>query len=168
MKKTFYLLLIILFFIMAGCSLGNYTSQDKETSEKSQKQEKSEVTDKVIVKDIKDCQYIDVLNGISLCEFFHPGRIDENLGIDYSIAHTIVEPGKEISSHKMKNPEAHYILKGNGIVYINDEPTELYQGNIIYIPAGAKQSTKNIGEDNLEFFAINQPAWSEENEELVD
>lgn len=121
--------------------------------------------DYLVIRDIKDCEYLSLLDNNSICEFLHPGRVDRELGIDYSIAHIIIRPGKTIPPHRMKNPEVHYILKGEGILHIEDVPVEVHQGQIVHIPANSKQSLENTGNSDLEIFAINQPAWSEENQE---
>lgn len=105
---------------------------------------------------------------VSLSNFLHPATVDRDLGVDYSIAHVIINPGGSIESHLMKNPEAHYVLAGEGILYIEDVPFELSEGQLVLIPANSKQYTVNTGDSDLEFFAIDQPAWSEENEEVLE
>jgi len=156
MKKIIYLVLAILIFIGLDYLQYRFLSNDKENN------------NQVIIKNINDCEDVYDLEGISLCEFFHPGRINQDLDVDYSIAYVVIAPGQSIGSHKINNAEVHYIIEGKEIIYINDEPIELEQGQIIYIPPKAKQSSKNIGDVDLKFFAINQPAWSEENEELIN
>jgi mannose-6-phosphate isomerase-like protein (cupin superfamily) len=91
-----------------------------------------------------------------------------DLGVDYSIAHVIIKPGDSIEAHMMMNPEAHYILAGEGILYIEDVPFELSKGQLVLVPANSKQYTVNAGEIDLEYFAIDQPAWSQENEEMLE
>ncbi len=105
---------------------------------------------------------------VSLGNALHPAMVDRDLGVNYSIAHVIVKPGGSIEPHLMKNPETHYVLAGEGMLYIEDVPFELSEGQLILIPANAKQHTENTGEVDLEFFAIDQPAWSEENEEIFE
>jgi mannose-6-phosphate isomerase-like protein (cupin superfamily) len=105
---------------------------------------------------------------ISLGNVLHPAVVDMELGVDYSIAHVIMKPGGVIEPHIMKNPEAHYVLAGEGVLYIEDVPFELSEGQLVLIPANSKQYTENNGEIDLEFFAIDQPAWSKENEVILE
>lgn len=105
---------------------------------------------------------------ISLGNVIHPGMVDMELDVDYSIAHVIVNPGGIIEPHMMRNPEVHYILAGEGVLYIEDVPFELSEGQLVLIPASSKQYTENTGDIDLEFFAIDQPAWSKENEVILE
>ncbi len=121
----------------------------------------------IFIRDIKECEYVRSL-GASICEFFHPKRTDKELAVDYSIAYVILEPGEKVQSHRMKNAEVYYILEGEGILYIDEVPIKMHQGQIIYIPSNSKQFIENTSLFALKYFAINQPAWSKENEEIVD
>ncbi|WP_406659670.1 cache domain-containing protein [Methanolobus sp. ZRKC3] len=105
---------------------------------------------------------------VSLGNVLHPARVDRELGVDYSIAHVIINPGGSIEAHIMKNPEAHYVLAGEGVLYIEDVPFELSEGQLVLIPANSKQHTENNGDVDLEFFAIDQPAWEPENEIILE
>jgi mannose-6-phosphate isomerase-like protein (cupin superfamily) len=124
--------------------------------------------DHVYTNSLEDIQYFTRFKTVFLGNLLHPATSDRELGIDYSIAHVIIRPGGSIEAHMMRNPEAYYILAGEGILYIEDIPFELYEGRLVLIPENSKQQTVNTGEADLEFFAIDQPAWSQENEELLE
>lgn len=114
-------------------------------------------------RNLSDCKYLEEPGNIHAVELLNPENPGQNLDLDYSIAHSIVKPGENIAPHLMKNPEVHYILEGEGILYIDGLPVEMCQDQLIYIPAGAVQTTFNTGNSTLKFLAINQPGWSEEN-----
>ena len=126
------------------------------------------VDDYVYTNSLEDIEYFTRFGTVSLGNLLHPGTVDRDLGVDYSIAHVIVKPGGSIEPHMMKNPEVHYVLAGEGVLYIEDVPFELSEGQLILIPASSKQHTENTGDADLEFFAIDQPAWAQENEEMVE
>ncbi|WP_406662420.1 cache domain-containing protein [Methanolobus sp. ZRKC3] len=126
------------------------------------------IDDYVYTKNLEDVEHFTRFGNILLGEFFHPARVDRNLNVDYSIAHVIVKPSHSIAPHMMKNPEVYYVLEGKGVLYIEDVPFELSKGKLVHIPANSKQYTENTGDTDLEFFAINQPAWAEENEQILE
>ncbi len=121
------------------------------------------VDDHIMCRNLSDCKYLEEPGNIHAVELLNPENPGQNLDLDYSIAHSIVKPGENIAPHLMKNPEVHYILEGEGILYIDGIPVELHMDQLIYIPAGAVQTTFNTGNSTLKFLAINQPGWSEEN-----
>ena len=126
------------------------------------------VDDYVYSNNLQDIEYFTRFGTVSLGNILHPGTVDRDLGIDYSIAHVIIKPGGSIEPHIMKNPEVHYVLAGEGVLYIEDVPFELSEGQLILIPANSKQHTENTGNNDLEFFAVDQPAWAQANEEMVE
>ncbi|WP_440953791.1 cupin domain-containing protein [Methanococcoides sp. FTZ1] len=126
------------------------------------------VNDYVYTNDVGELEHFSRFGDVFIANLVHPATTDKDLGINYSIAHVIVKPGKSIEPHMMKNPEAYYVLEGEGILYIEDVPFELSKGKIVNIPANSKQYTENTGDIDLEFFAIDEPAWAEENEEMVE
>ncbi|WP_094226483.1 cache domain-containing protein [Methanolobus psychrotolerans] len=126
------------------------------------------VDDYVYTNNLQDIDYFTRFGTVSLGNLLHPGTVDKDLGVDYSIAHVIIKPGGSIDPHMMTNPEVHYVLAGEGVLYIEDVPFELSEGLIVLVPANSKQHTENTGDSDLEFFAIDQPAWAEENEEMAE
>jgi mannose-6-phosphate isomerase-like protein (cupin superfamily) len=126
------------------------------------------VDDYVYTSNLEDIGYFTRFGNVSIGNVLHPAVVDMDLGVDYSIAHVIIKPGGSIGAHMMKNPEAHYVLAGEGMLYIEDVPFELSKGQLVLVPANSKQYTLNAGEIDLEYFAIDQPAWSQENEEMLE
>ncbi|AKB28493.1 hypothetical protein MSSIT_1774 [Methanosarcina siciliae T4/M] len=124
--------------------------------------------DYILCKNLTECPYLEEPGNIRVAEMLNPEDTDKNLDLNYSIAHSVIEPGENIAPHMMKNPEVHYILEGEGILYIDGIPVELQPDQLIYIPAGAIQTTYNTGNITLKFLAIDQPGWSEKNTEVFE
>lgn len=114
------------------------------------------------ITDLQDCPEFIAGDNTILREILHPDKADLNLR--YSLAHAIVKPGLRSYPHKLKTSEVYYILQGEGLMHIDDESKKVYPGHTIYIPPNAKQSITNIGNADLIFLAIVDPAWREEDE----
>ena len=85
----------------------------------------------------------------------------------YSLAWAKVPVGKTTFKHAMKTTEVYWILKGRGKMFIDYETEEVEKYDIIYIPPNAIQSIENIGNEDLEFICIVDPAWRQEDEVVV-
>ncbi|MFZ2455954.1 MAG: ABC transporter substrate-binding protein [Candidatus Altiarchaeia archaeon] len=121
----------------------------------------------MFTKDINNCSSGKFFDNVSICEIFNPNTLKEHVDVDYSIAYVVLNPGQKTSAHMMKNPEVDYVLEGSGVMYINDKPVGMMEGLLIHIPAGAKQEAVNNGTEDLKYFAVNQPAWREENQAMM-
>ncbi|MFY1112560.1 MAG: cache domain-containing protein [Methanosarcinaceae archaeon] len=124
--------------------------------------------DYLISRNLDECKVLSRDGGIYVSELLHPENFDRELDLDYSIAHSIIEPGENNAPHLMSNPEVYYILEGEGVIYIDGVPVKLRPGQLVYIPEDSIQCTYNTGNTSLEFLAINQPAWDEDKEEIFD
>lgn len=85
----------------------------------------------------------------------------------YSIALAKVPVGKTTFKHGMKTSEVYVIINGRGKMFINDEVEEVGKYDTIYIPPNAIQCIENIGDEELEFFCIVDPAWRAEDEVVL-
>ena len=122
----------------------------------------------MLIRDIKDCNYFKALDNTILCELLHPERENEDLKINYSIAHAILKAGESSLVHRLKTSiEIYYILEGNGIMHIDNESEDVQPGQVIYIPANSKQYIENTGSNQLKFLAMVYPMWDKEDEELI-
>lgn len=122
----------------------------------------------MLIRDIKDCNYFKALDNTILCELLHPERENEDLKINYSIAHAILKAGESSLVHRLKTSiEIYYILEGNGIMHIDNESKDVQPGQVIYIPANSKQYIENTGSNQLKFLAMVYPMWNKEDEELI-
>lgn len=119
----------------------------------------------MFIKDLQNCEEFTAGDGSILRELLHPNRAD--LEIRYSLAHATVKPGTTSKLHKLKTTEVYYILEGVGIMHIDDESTKVHSGQVVYIPTDSKQYIQNIGNSDLKFLCIVDPAWQSKNEEIL-
>ncbi len=104
--------------------------------------------------------------GTKIKQYFHPHNTLN--GINYSLAQFTLETGKKSKLHKMNSSEIYYILDGLGILYINDESHNLEKDDSAYVPPNSKQFIENVGNNDLKFLCIVEPAWKEEDEVLLE
>jgi mannose-6-phosphate isomerase-like protein (cupin superfamily) len=104
----------------------------------------------MLVKDLHGLAPIDAGDRSELREIFHPTRDDVGL------------------RHRLATSEVYYVLLGRGVMRIDDESKPVYAGDSIYIPPGGTQSIENTGAIDLEFLCIVDPAWREEDEEVLE
>ena len=73
----------------------------------------------MIISDLNTCLSINGSEGTKIKQIFHPHNT--MLGIRYSVSQCIVEPGKSSKPHKLKSSEVYFVLKGQGVLHIDDE-----------------------------------------------
>lgn len=100
-----------------------------------------------------------------LREFIHPDK--QELELRYSLAHAVVKPGDSTVPHRLTVSEVYCLLEGEGLVRIDDESQKVRKGHVVYIPPHAVQHIENVGDSDLEFFCIVDPAWRPEYEEVL-
>ena len=120
----------------------------------------------MFIRDLKSCDEFIAGDSTVLRELFHPDKAD--LALRYSLAHATVGPGDTSTPHKLKTSEVYYILEGKGIMWVNDESAAVYPGQVVYIPPCAVQHISNVGETDLKFLCIVDPAWRVEDEEVLN
>lgn len=121
----------------------------------------------IVCRNLEGCKYTEEPGKFQTAELLNPLSLDRNLNLNCSIAHSLVKPGKNIAPHLAKNPEIHYILEGQGLLYIDGIPVEIHPDQLIYVPAGSVQDTYNTGDTDLKFLIIDQPARSENSTEIL-
>ncbi len=119
----------------------------------------------MFIKPLANCEEFTAGDNTILRELLHPDKADLNLR--YSLAHAKLAPGKTSQPHSLKTSEMYYILEGRGIMHINDETAEVEPNQAIYIPPYAKQCIENIGDTDLVFLCIVDPAWRIEDEDVL-
>ena len=119
----------------------------------------------MFIKDLQDGDELIAGDETTLRELLHPDKADLRIG--YSLAHATVKPGKNSLPHKLKTSEVYYILEGEGIMYVEDESAEVRPGQAVYIPPNSVQYIKNIGNSDLKFLCIVDPAWRPQDEEVL-
>ena len=120
----------------------------------------------MFLKYLKDCDEFIAGDGSILREFLHPDKA--NLKINYSLAYAKVTVGQATKPHKLRASEVYYILVGQGLMHINEHSFQVNPHCAIYIPPHSKQYIENIGESDLEFLCIVEPAWREEYEQIFE
>ena len=120
----------------------------------------------MLIRHFDDCQEFTAGDGCALREFLHPDKQDVDLR--YSLAHARVKAQTKTAPHKLTTSEVYYILKGAGVMHIDDETSSVGPGDTIYIPPNSVQFIENDGETDLEFVCIVDPAWRVEDETVWD
>jgi len=118
----------------------------------------------MLIKDLQNCKEFIAGDNTILRELLHPDKAELQLG--YSLAHATVKSGQSSAVHSLKTSEVYYILEGKGEMHVDDEAAEVHSGQAIYIPPNAKQYIQNIGDSDLTFLCIVDPAWKSEDEEI--
>jgi len=119
----------------------------------------------MFIRDLQTCDELIAGDETILRELLHPDKAD--VEIRYSLAHARVKPGQSSRPHKLKTSEVYYILEGEGIMYVDDESAKVRSGQIVYIPPNSVQYIQNIGNSDLKFLCIVDPAWQSEDEEIL-
>jgi len=121
----------------------------------------------MFIIDVNDCREIIAGDNSILKEIFSPLKDDIDVG--YSLALARVKVGQTTRKHKLKtSSEVYVILRGKGIIHIDDETAEVKEGHVIYIPADVTQRIKNTGNEDLVFLCIVHPPWRKEDEEILE
>ncbi len=123
----------------------------------------------MIIRRFDEQEEIVALDGTRVREFLNPSHDKTQFHLTYSLAHASIAPGEWSLPHRFfEASEVYYILRGRGIMHIDEETAEVGPGDTIYIPPLGVQSIENIGEENLDFLCIVDPAWQPDAEELVE
>ncbi len=122
----------------------------------------------VLIKRFEDMQEIVALDNTKVREFLNPKHDEKGLVLGYSLAHASLESGKSSLPHRFKEAsEVYYIIRGKGVMHIDNETAEVNPGDTIYIPPQAVQYIESVGAESLEFLCIVYPEWEPDAEELV-
>jgi mannose-6-phosphate isomerase-like protein (cupin superfamily) len=119
----------------------------------------------MFLKCLKDCREFVAGDGSILRELLHPEKAD--LQIRCSLAYAKIATSQATVPHKLKSAEVYYITAGQGLMHIDDESLEVGPDCAVYIPPGARQYIENTGNSDLKFLCIVDPAWREEDEEVL-
>ena len=85
--------------------------------------------------------------------------------ISIQISEVPLRSEQPIHSHEPE--QCYYIIKGKGLMIIEDESKEVSEGDAIYIPPNSKHGIKNIGNTALEYLTANSPVFSKEYEDSL-
>jgi mannose-6-phosphate isomerase-like protein (cupin superfamily) len=101
-----------------------------------------------------------------LRELLHPSKQPCALG--YSVAHGTVAPGARSKWHRLTSSEVYYIIAGRGRLTVDDSVVPVQPGSLVYVQPGGKQSLENTGPTPIEFLCLVDPAWRQEDEEVLE
>ena len=119
----------------------------------------------MFVVDLHSCPEFIAGDATRLRELLHPDKAD--LQIRYSLAHAVVEPGRTSLRHRLATSEVYYILQGTGTMHIDAKTAQVGQGQAVYIPPHCMQHIENTGAVDLVFLCIVDPAWRQQDEEVI-
>src|SRR4030042_3585529 len=78
--------------------------------------------------------------------------------VSIQISQIPVKSEQPLHSH---GPEqVYYIIRGSGLMIIENEHEQVRAGDAVYIPANAMHGIKNIGDETLEYLTANSPPFS--------
>ena len=120
----------------------------------------------MLTKYIAQLTPIPVADYSRLREILHPER--DPVDIHYSLAHAFVDVGESSLRHRLTTVEVYYILSGSGVMHVAGETAEVGRGHTVVVPAGTEQWIENTNDHPLEFLCIVDPAWREQDEEILD
>jgi len=115
---------------------------------------------------LTDCPEFLAGDHCRLREMLHPDKRD--LRLRYSLAHAMVPAGKTTTPHRLTTSEVYFIIQGQGQMHIDDEISKVTVSDTVYIPPHAVQYITNTGAHELTFICIVDPAWQDENEEILE
>lgn len=101
-----------------------------------------------------------------LREIFHPDK--HQLKLNYSLAQGTLPSGQRSKRHVLASSEVYYFISGKGRFTIDGQVTPIDAGTTIYVPPGGIQFVENIGETDVEFLCLVDPAWRMEDETILE
>lgn len=99
-------------------------------------------------------------------QYFHPHNTLN--GIRFSLARFTLKPGKKTLRHKLKSGEVYFVLEGKASLRVDSEKITLGKYDSAYVPPLTEQDIENIGNSELEFLCIVDPAWKQEDEIVLE
>ena len=118
------------------------------------------------IKENAKINFIQGEENAKIKQYFDPKNTSN--GISYSLAQFTLEIGEKTKLHKIKSSEIYYILEGNGKLRIDGNEFELKKNDSAYVPPNSEQFFENIGSEKLQFLCIVEPAWKQEDDEILE
>jgi quercetin dioxygenase-like cupin family protein len=85
---------------------------------------------------------------------------------EISIQITEVEPQEMQFLHSHEEPQCYYLVRGAGLMIIDEEERNVREGEAIFIPSNATHGIKNIGSGTLVYLTANR-AFGVEKEKAI-
>jgi quercetin dioxygenase-like cupin family protein len=100
----------------------------------------------MIVRNINDKEVLDttyLAHGGAVAQMILDQRTLEEIG---SLAIASLAPGKEIEAHVDPMEEIYFVIKGSGVMRVDEEKRQVGPGDATWIPVGSKHALLNDGE----------------------
>lgn len=78
-----------------------------------------------------------------------------------------VPVGSQQPVHSHKPEQCYYIIRGRGLMIVEDETSEVSAGDAVYIPPNRKHGIRNLGDDVLEYLTANSPVFTRQYEDTL-
>jgi mannose-6-phosphate isomerase-like protein (cupin superfamily) len=78
-----------------------------------------------------------------------------------------VPVGSEQPIHAHEPEQCYYLIRGKGLMIIEEEAREISSGDAILIPPNKKHGIKNTGNEVLEYLTANSPVFKKEYEDSL-
>jgi quercetin dioxygenase-like cupin family protein len=78
-----------------------------------------------------------------------------------------IPAGSEQPVHNHDPEQCYYLIKGKGLMTIEDETREMITGDAVHIPSNKKHGIKNIGNEVLEYLTVNSPGFTKDYEDRL-
>jgi quercetin dioxygenase-like cupin family protein len=75
---------------------------------------------------------------------------------EISIQMTEVEPQAMQFLHSHQEAQCYYVVRGKGLMIIDEEERPVVEGDAIFIPPNASHGIKNIGSEKLAYLTANR------------
>jgi mannose-6-phosphate isomerase-like protein (cupin superfamily) len=84
-----------------------------------------------------------------------------------SVQISFIPVGSEQPIHAHAPEQCYYVIRGKGLMIIEDETRQVSSGDAVYIPSNKKHGIKNIGDEVLEYLTANSPVFAKEYEDSL-
>lgn len=117
-----------------------------------------------------------IFEGVTLKSFLHPdpqyndgfSSFEQGLPeVRYSFGLFVIEKNKQWPLTRFSVSEVNYILEGAAIFEVEGTSYPLHPGDVIYIPPQQARSIRVVGDKDLKFLSIVDPAWLPQYEEVL-
>jgi mannose-6-phosphate isomerase-like protein (cupin superfamily) len=112
----------------------------------------------MIVRNINDKEVMDttyLAHGGAVAQMILDRRILKEIGF---LAIASLAPGKEIEAHVDPMEEIYFVLKGSGVMRVDEEKVQVGPGDATWIPVGSAHALLNDGEDECIVLVVASPA----------
>ncbi|MFX1605048.1 MAG: cupin domain-containing protein [Promethearchaeota archaeon] len=116
---------------------------------------------------VDSCPTVVAPDSTLIRELLNPSHTGIEASIRYSLAHGTILKGGRTHKHRLRSTsETYYILAGKGRISVDEVVVKVRPGSLVYVPPQAMQHVENVGESDLEYLVICDPAWSDHDVEV--